>query len=95
MIQRISALLAMISASCAGKRCGACHDDASTSAPARSTMAGKMTSFDMVAALWMHGPTMLDRMRRSKIGWPRFRGSEMADLAAYLHGTEFRRRNPG
>jgi hypothetical protein len=43
----------------------------------------------------MHGPTMLDRMRRSKIGWPRFRGSEMADLAAYLHGTEFRRRNPG
>ena len=79
----------------AGKRCGACHDDASTGAPARSTMAGKMTSFDMVAALWMHGPTMLDRMRRSKIGWSRFRGSEMADLAAYLHGTEFRRRNPG
>jgi mono/diheme cytochrome c family protein len=78
----------------AGKRCRACHDDASTGAPARSTVAGKMTSFDMVAALWKHGPAMLDRMRRSKIGWPRFKGSEMADLAAYLHGTALKRRNP-
>jgi hypothetical protein len=53
-----------------------------------------MTSFDMVAALWKHGPAMLERMRRRKIGWPRFGGSEMADLAAYLHGTELKRRNP-
>lgn len=66
----------------------------STGAPARSTVAGKMTSFDVVAALWKHGPAILDRMRRSKIGWPRFKGSEMADLAAYLHGTALKRRNP-
>ena len=79
----------------AGKRCGACHDNPASNAPARSTMAGKMTSFYMVAALWKHGPAMLEQMRRSKIGWPRFSGSEMADLAAYLHGTQLKRRNPG
>ena len=29
----------------------------------RSAMAGRMTSFEMVAALWKHGPAMLSRMR--------------------------------
>ena len=76
----------------ASKRCGACHDDPSSGAPARSAMAGRMTSFDMVAALWKHGPAMLDRMRLKKISWPRFSGSEMADLAAYLHGSSLRQR---
>jgi len=77
----------------AEKRCAFCHDNPSTGAPARSTMEGTMTSFGMVAALWQHGPAMLDRMRREKIAWPHFSGSEMADLTAYLHGVEFRRRN--
>jgi hypothetical protein len=52
-----------------------------------------MTSLGMVAALWKHGPAMADRMRRDKVAWPRFKGSEMADLIAYLHGAEFKRRN--
>src|ERR1019366_465659 len=51
----------------ADKRCIPCHDNPSTGAPARSTMAGTMTSFGMVAALWKHGPAMLDRMRRGEI----------------------------
>jgi mono/diheme cytochrome c family protein len=76
----------------ASKHCGACHDDPSSGAPARSAMAGRMTSFDMVAALWKHGPTMLDRMRLKKISWPRFSGPEMADLAAYLHGSSLKQR---
>jgi mono/diheme cytochrome c family protein len=78
----------------AGKRCGVCHDDPSSDAPARAAMAGRMTSFDMVAALWKHGPVMLDRMRLQKISWPRFTGSEMADLAAYLHGFALKQRRP-
>jgi cytochrome c2 len=77
----------------AKKRCAVCHDNLSSGAPARSTMAGAMTSFGMAAALWKHGPAMSDRMRREKIVWPRFSGSEMADLIAYLHGAEFKRRN--
>jgi cytochrome c2 len=77
----------------AKKRCIVCHDNPSSGAPARSTMVGTMTSLGMVAALWKHGPAMADRMRREKIAWPRFSGSEMADLIAYLHGVEFKRRN--
>jgi len=53
-----------------------------------------MTSFDMAAALWKHGPVMLDRMRLKKISWPQFSGSEMADLAAYLHGFQLKQRRP-
>jgi cytochrome c len=74
------------------KRCSVCHDDPSSGAPARSVMAGRMTSFGLVAALWKHGPEMMSRMQRRKIAWPHFEGSEMADLSAYLHGLEFKQR---
>jgi mono/diheme cytochrome c family protein len=78
----------------AGKHCDACHDDPSSGAPSRSSMAGRMSSFEMVAALSKHGPAMADRMRLKKISWPRFSGDEMANLAAYLGGMELRRRPP-
>ena len=74
------------------KRCSICHDNPSTGAPARTRMAGHMTSLGLVAALWKHGPETMNRMRRQKIAWPRFAGSEMADLSAYLHGLEFKQR---
>jgi cytochrome c2 len=76
----------------AKKRCGVCHDDPSSGAPGRSEMSGRMTSFGMVAALWKHGPAMLDSMRRRNIPWPRFTGSDMADISAYLYGLQLRRR---
>jgi mono/diheme cytochrome c family protein len=78
----------------AKKHCGTCHDDPSSGAPGRPVMAGRITSFGMVAALWKHGPVMLSRMRLKKISWPRFSGSEMADLAAYLHGVGLKQRGP-
>jgi mono/diheme cytochrome c family protein len=76
----------------ARKHCGTCHDDPSSGAPGRPAMAGRMTSFGMVAALWKHGPAMLDGMRLKKISWPRFSGTEMADLGAYLHGFKLKQR---
>ena len=76
------------------KRCGVCHDAPLSGAPARQTMAGSMTSFGMVAALWKHGPTMLKMMPSKNISWPRFSGSEMADLTTYLRGLQLRRRPP-
>jgi cytochrome c551/c552 len=76
----------------AQKKCGACHDQALSGAPPASRMAGRMTSYAMVAALWRHGPAMEARMRQLRIPWPRFDGPEMADLTAYLHGLEFKRR---
>ena len=74
------------------KRCTLCHDDPSSGAPDRSVMSGTMTSFGMVAALWKHGPVMLNAMRQRNIAWPRFNGPEMADVSAYLHGLQLKRR---
>ena len=74
------------------KRCGRCHDGAGSGATPRSEMTGRMTSFDIVAALFRRGPAMLESMRREKLSWPRFNAVEMANLSAYLHGLEFKRR---
>jgi mono/diheme cytochrome c family protein len=78
----------------AQKRCGACHNDPSSGALGRPAMAGRITSFGLVAALWKHGPAMQSRMRQKKISWPRFSGSEMSDLAAYLYGYRLKHRQP-
>jgi mono/diheme cytochrome c family protein len=64
------------------KKCGLCHNDPSSGAP-RLVREGR-SAFAMVAVLWQHGPTMLARMKERQIPWPRFHGSELADLAAYL-----------
>ena len=74
------------------KRCATCHDNPANGAPARSDLAGRMTSFDLAAALWKHGPAMLDQMRGQNLAWPQFAGDEMADLTAYLHGAELKHR---
>ena len=76
------------------KQCGACHDDPASGAPARSALAGRTTSYDMAAAAWKHVPAILDRRTPRRFSWPNFAGTEMADLSAYLHGLEFKRR-PG
>ena len=39
----------------------------------------------MVSVLWQHGPSMLDQMKTKGIAWPRFEGTQMADLIAYLN----------
>jgi mono/diheme cytochrome c family protein len=38
----------------------------------------------MAAAMWNHGPLMAQKMEGGKIDWPTFRGTELADLAAYI-----------
>jgi hypothetical protein len=48
-------------------------------------MKGNVTAISIVAALWSHGPTMLDRMQQKGISWPRFDSREMSDLIAYLN----------
>ena len=76
------------------KRCVECHESPSGRVLERTAMAGRMTSYDMMAVLWNHGPAMNKTMGIRKINWPRFDGAEMADLTAYLHGYEFKRRAP-
>jgi mono/diheme cytochrome c family protein len=64
------------------KRCASCHENASGKAP---KLAGSFNGATMVSALWRHGPSMLNEMKKEGVAWPRFEGSQMADLIAYLN----------
>jgi cytochrome c2 len=66
----------------AAKRCASCHEKGS--AP-RIGEAGSFNGATMVSALWRHGPSMLSEMKKEGVAWPRFEGSQMADLIAYLN----------
>jgi mono/diheme cytochrome c family protein len=70
------------------KNCASCHDSVSSGAPTLTALAGSVSSATMVSTLWSHGADMLDRMRREKIAWPTFQGTEMADLIAYLNSRK-------
>ena len=67
----------------ASKHCSTCHVNGPgpKMPPAGRTLSGA----SMVSALWSHGPRMLQQMNTQKISWPRFDGSQMADLIAFLN----------
>lgn len=67
----------------AEKSCGTCHNDPSSGAPKLGK--GSYSDITMVAALWEHGPRMLDLMTQKKVPWPRFTAGQMSDLIAYLN----------
>lgn len=66
------------------KHCASCH----VSGPGPKIAAGSAEPFEMVSALWLHGPNMLSEMRKKRVEWPRFREPEMANLLAYLNSTK-------
>jgi len=67
------------------KHCVTCHG-AGGDAP---KLEGKaLDSIAVVAALWKHGPAMLERMRQQNTPWPRFRNQELNDLIAYLRSRK-------
>ena len=74
------------------KKCATCHREPASAGPDLSGKAGTITSYEMVAALWRHGPAMLEGMSRQRISWPQFTAAEMSDLVAYLHGPRLKRR---
>jgi len=53
-------------------RCTECHNVYGTGGAA------------MVAALWSHGPQLLEQMTSRRLPWPRFERTQMANLIAYL-----------
>jgi len=67
------------------KNCATCHNDPSSGAPKLGKGKDGYSDISMVSVLWDHGPQMLERMSQRKLAWPRFSGSEMADLIAYLN----------
>jgi len=67
------------------KNCEKCHNDPSSGAPKLGKGKDAYSDITMVAALWQHGPRMLDLMNERKLPWPRFTAQEMSDLIAYLN----------
>jgi mono/diheme cytochrome c family protein len=64
-------------------QCASCHGDGSSGAPKLTGSPG-VSAFSMVAAPWRRGPAVLQDMKKKGISWPKFEGSDMADLLAYL-----------
>ncbi len=69
----------------ASKNCTVCHNDAASGAPHLPVSGSDFSGATMVSVLWRHGPRMLDQMKTKGLAWPRFDGSQMADLIAYLN----------
>jgi cytochrome c551/c552 len=67
------------------KKCTTCHDDPASGAPKLGKGKDAHSDITMVAALWGHGPRMLEMMGQKKIAWPRFTAQEMSDVIAYLN----------
>jgi mono/diheme cytochrome c family protein len=74
------------------KGCGQCHGPGASEGPDLKPMAGRMTTYHLAAAAWKHGAAMQKAMRARGIRRPRLTGAEAADLSAFLHGYEFKRR---
>jgi mono/diheme cytochrome c family protein len=69
----------------ADKSCATCHNDAASGAPKLAQGKDAYSDITMVAALWDHGPRMLELMNQKKMVWPRFTAQQMSDLIAYLN----------
>ncbi len=68
------------------KGCAACHETGG--GPSLERYRGRATPVTLAQALWMHGPTMLERMRDLGVRWPSLHGDEMRDLAAALNAPD-------
>lgn len=69
----------------AEKNCAGCHNDAASGAPSLAHGKDAYSPVTMVAALWKHGPRMLERIEQKNLEWPRFSSAQMSDLVAYLN----------
>lgn len=67
------------------KNCATCHNDPASGAPKLAKGKDAYSDITMVAALWDHGPRMLESMTQKKLAWPRFTAQQMSDLIAYLN----------
>ena len=69
------------------KSCARCHEERrkETGAPDLSRSAELYSPITLTSAVWRHTPEMFAAVRRADVSWPRFQGSEMADVIAYLN----------
>jgi cytochrome c2 len=78
------------------KGCATCHEQrrGTTNAPDLTQVSELFTPVTMAAAVWRHGPSMLEVMNRERIQWPEFHGSEMSNIIAYLNSRVVPRMAP-
>lgn len=76
----------------ATKGCASCHGRGARGGPGGPDL----TEFDLTrpaeaiaATMWNHGLAMSDAMQERGVSWPRFEGSELADVAAFLYFLGF------
>jgi mono/diheme cytochrome c family protein len=70
------------------KRCASCHETGA--APQLPASGRSYSAATMIAALWRHGPAMLERMRSQGVPWPRLNAPDMSGLIAYLNHSQRR-----
>lgn len=72
------------------KHCDTCHN-----APLNGLTENRGRRFSaitIVSTLWRHNPKVLEEMKARGIAWPRFEGSQMSDLIAFLNSDNRRTR---
>jgi len=73
----------------AERHCAQCHLNGDNGARQLPGQALRYSEVSIIAALWQHGPMMLNRIEQAGIGWPRFANAqEVADIIAYLNSLQ-------
>jgi len=67
------------------KGCQSCHGAAADDLVGSGN---RFTAASMASAVWSHGPEMLEEMQKRGIEWPTLARRDVADLVAYLDGSQ-------
>ncbi len=71
--------------------CARCHGpsaEGTSTGPRIRTGGDAYTSVSLTAALWKHGPQMVDRMEELGIPWPQLQPSDIGDLVSFLNAPK-------
>ena len=68
-------------------QCHAIHGQGGTVGPDLSSFSDKETPIAWTQAMWDHAPAMQDEAAKRGIAWPKFEGSEMNDMLAYIRSV--------
>lgn len=67
------------------KHCSRCHTAERLIGPSIERWRGRLSPVTMAYIMWLHGPKMYDRMKSMGVEWPKFEGTEMVDLIAFVN----------
>ena len=68
--------------------CAACHGsmaDGTKIGPGLKSGAEAFTTVSLTAALWRHGPRMIDRAEELGMAWPTLKATDIGDLVSFLN----------